>query len=264
MSGARLESTSVTAPWVVKVGGRLVEETEGRARLARACADLAEPIVLVHGGGDRVSRMQQKLGRTPRFVEGRRVTELADVEVLEMVLSGSLNKALARDLTAAGRPAIGIAGTDAGLIVCEWVPELGRVGLPARVHSAALAVLLQANLVPVVAPVSLGPDGEPVNLNADECAAALAVALQSPRLLLLTDVEGVRVEDAWCGEVAGHEVEALIARGEVTGGMIPKMRAAAAATGAGVREVRIAAFADSLSFVGGTRVHADPGGAVHA
>jgi len=181
-----------------------------------------------------------------------------------MVLCGVLNKALARDLTAAGRPAVGIAGTDAGLVRCELILELGRVGRPARVHSAALAALLQANLVPVVAPVSLGPDGEPVNLNADECAAAIAVALQSPRLLLLSDVEGVRVEDVWCGEVAGHDVEALIARGEVTGGMIPKLRAAAAATRAGVREVRIAGFDGSLSVVGGTRVHADPGGAVHA
>ena len=252
------------APWVVKVGGRLVEDPASRMRLALAAAALREPMVLVHGGGDRVSRMQQQLGRTPRFVDGRRVTDFEDLEVLEMVLCGAINKTLSRDLTAAGRPAVGIAGTDAGFVTCDLVPELGRVGRPTRVHSAALAALLNAHLTPVVAPVSLGPDGSPVNLNADECAAALAVALQSPRLLLLSDVEGVRVEDGWCGEVAGHAVEALVASGEVTGGMIPKLRAAAAATRAGVREVRIAGFDGSLAAVGGTRVHADSGGALHA
>jgi acetylglutamate kinase len=208
--------------------------------------------------------MQQQLGRSPRFVEGRRVTEAADLEVLEMVLCGVINKALSRDLTGAGRRAVGIAATDAELVTCDLVPELGRVGRPLRVHSVALVSLLDAGLTPVIAPVALGPDGAPVNLNADECAAAIAQALKSPRLLLLSDVEGVRVESEWRGEVAGADIESLIASGEVTGGMIVKLRAAAAATRGGVGEVRIAGFHEEFEKIGGTRVHTRSGGALHA
>jgi acetylglutamate kinase len=244
-------------PWVVKVGGRLVEDGDGRTRLARVCADADRCLVLVHGGGDAVGRLQTALGREARFIEGRRVTSHADIEVVEMVLAGAVNKSIVRALARSGRRAVGISGCDADLVRCDLVPGLGRVGTPVEVRPALLETLLGGGWTPVVAPVCLAPGGEPVNVNADELAAAIAWALGAERLLLLSDVEGVQVEDAWRAEVTSDEVEALIASGEATGGMIPKLRAAALATERGVREVRIAGFGGgALAEVRGTRVRA--------
>ena len=241
--------------WVVKVGGRLCEERDSQERLARALADLAHPAVLVHGGGDAVTRLQASLGCEPRFVEGRRVTGADDVAVVEMVLSGSVNSSLVRALAAAGRPALGLSGCSAGLVRCAFVEGLGRVGVPVEVDPRVLELALSAGYLPVVSPVSLGPDEGPVNVNADEVASALAAAMGAVRLLLLSDVEGVRVEEAFQTEIRGDAVEGLVAAGEITRGMIPKLRAAATAVAGGVGEVRIAGFASgSLEHVRGTRV----------
>jgi acetylglutamate kinase len=245
---------------VVKSGGRLCEEPAGRTRLARACAELDHPLVLVHGGGAQVSRLQQALGVASRFVEGRRVTTSEDLEIVEMVLSGAVNQALVRALTAAGRPAVGLSGCAAGLVTCDLVPGLGRVGTPAGVRAHALSALLGAGFTPVVSPVSLGPDGEAVNVNADEIAGAVSAALGAERLLLLSDVDGVRTGGETRSQVAAGEIEALVAGGHVTAGMIPKLRAAAAAVAAGVGEVRIAGFDGvPLGAIRGTRVSAGGG-----
>lgn len=256
----RVGSHLSARPWVVKSGGRLCEETAGRTRLARACAELDRPLVLVHGGGAQVSRLKQALGLTSSFVEGRRVTTKEDLEIVEMVLSALVNQALVRALAAAGRPAIGLSGCDAGLVTCDLVPGLGRVGTPADVKPHALSALLGAGYTPVVSPVSLGPDGEAVNVNADEVAGAVSAALGAERLLLLSDVDGVRAGTETRSEVAVGEIEALVATGQVTGGMIPKLRAAAAAVAGGVGEVRIAGFDGvPLGSIRGTRVSAGGG-----
>jgi len=241
--------------WVVKIGGRLCEDADLRGRLAAACAAAEHPLVLVHGGGDAVTRLQQKLGFAPRFVEGRRVTTDEEMEAVEMVLSGSMNKMLTRDLIAAGVVAAGLSGCDAGLIRCVIIEGLGRVGEPARVDPAVLHLLLQSGRTPVVSPVSMGPDGRAVNVNADEAAAALAVALGAERLLLLSDVDGVMVSESWRDAIAAEDVESLVAAGEVTRGMIPKLRSAARSVAQGVQEVRIAGFEGGrLEDVTGTRV----------
>ncbi len=229
---------------VVKIGGRLCEDPALRARVAVACARHEGPIVVVHGGGDAVTRLQGALGCVPRFVEGRRVTGEADLEAVEMVLSGAINKALVRALAAAGRPAIGLSGCDAGLIRCEPCEGLGRVGRPVMAEAGVIRIALRAGLTPVISPVSLGLDGGAVNVNADEVASCLAVALGARELMLLSDVEGVRVEGAWRRSVIAGDCEALIAAGECTRGMIPKLRAAAAAVAAGVPRVRIGALAE--------------------
>lgn len=242
--------------WVIKVGGRLCEERDSRMRLAQACAAHVGPIVLVHGGGDAVSRVQRQMGLEPRFESGRRVTSDAEMAVVELVLGGDINPALVRALASAGRGAVGIAGTDAGTLRCARRPELGRVGAPIAVDARLLRTLLEAGYTPVVSPVGLGPDNEPLNVNADEAAAAIAAAIGAARLLLLSDVEGVRVEDAWQADVAVSEIDSLVASGEVTRGMIPKLEAAALAVEGGVGEVRIAGFATGdLVTVRGTRVH---------
>jgi acetylglutamate kinase len=249
------------APWVVKIGGRLCETDAGRDGFARACARLDAPLVVVHGGGAAVSRLQQALGLEPRFEAGRRVTGAEDLEVVEMVLSGAVNGALVRALLAAGRRAVGLTGCDAGLVRCAPVEGLGRVGTPVTCDAGLVGLLLEAGCTPVVSPVSIDAAGAPLNVNADEVAAALAEALGAARLLLLSDVEGVRVGDVWQLDVRGDEVERLVAGGEVHGGMVPKLRAAARAIGRGVGEVVIGGFAgQALHAVRGTRVHAAAAG----
>jgi len=267
--GARAASKRDRGVWVVKVGGRLCEDADLRGRIAAAVAAFAasagadRPLVLVHGGGGAVTRLQRELGFVPHFVEGRRATTPEEMLLVEMVLSGSVNKMMVRDLAAAGARAAGVSGCDAGLIRCALAEGLGRVGEPRDVDPAILNLLLGDGLIPVVSPVSLGPDGAPVNVNADEAAAALAVALKAQRLLLLSDVEGVKVEETVRETVAASEVEPLVAAGEVTRGMIPKLRAARRSIALGVGEVVIGGFTQGrLEDVEGTRVVGEVG-AIH-
>jgi len=251
--------------WVAKIGGRPCEAPSVLARFAAACASTRRPLVVIHGGGDGVTRVQAALGIEPRFVEGRRVTDPASMEAVEMVLSGAINKSIVRALGRAGRPALGVSGCDAGMTRCHPAEGLGRVGTPAVVDTHLLTLALDAGLTPVVSPVSLGHDGEAVNVNADDFAAAVAAALRAGRLLLLSDVEGVRVETSWRESIAPEEVETLIARGEIAGGMIPKMRAAALAVASGVGEVRIGVCPDGhLGSTAGTAIRTRKPGRLRA
>lgn len=255
---ARTRDTSAAAvrPWVVKIGGRLCEQPDDRTHLAQACRNLGRPLVVVHGGGDSVTRLQERLGMAARFEAGRRVTSDGEMEVVEMVLSGSVNPALVAALRTTGLKAVGLSGCDAAMVQCRRVANLGRVGVPDRVDASLLELLLAAGFTPVVSPVSLGPEGEALNVNADEAAAAIAAALRAERLLLLSDVDGVRVGDGTSLELSAADVEPLIAGGTATRGMIPKLRAAALAAAQGVEEVRIGGFQPRLDAVTGTRVHA--------
>jgi acetylornithine/N-succinyldiaminopimelate aminotransferase len=252
--GMRMNGNADARPWVVKIGGRLCEERQARMELAIACARIEAPLVVVHGGGAQVSRLQRALGLEARFHEGLRVTSAEDLDVVEMALSGSTNQALVRALLAAGLRAVGISGCDGSLVRCRLVTDLGRVGTPTAVDDRIVTALLAAGLTPVISPVSLGPDGEAVNVNADEVACALAAALGAERLLLLSDVQSVTVRGEPLSEVGQGEVESLIASGQVTDGMIPKLRAAAAAANA-VAEVRIGTFdGRPLAEIDGTRI----------
>src|SRR5262249_19079727 len=161
-----------------------------------------QPLVVVHGGGDSVTRLQSRLGLEPRFELGRRVTSDAEVEVVEMVLSGTVNSALVRALESAGRSAGGGTGPDAGLGRGGPIPGLGNAAVPREVDPKLLRVLLDAGYTPVVSPVAVDDSGQPLNVNADESAAAIAVALGATRLLLLSDVDGVSVDATWQKEIA--------------------------------------------------------------
>lgn len=248
-------SPSKESPWVVKIGGRLCEEEALRLELARVCASFPGPLVVVHGGGTQITRLQARFGAEPRFHEGRRITAPEDLAVVEMALSGGINKELVRALTCAGREAVGVSGCDGRLIECALVPELGRVGVPGTVRPALLVALLEAGWLPVVSPVSTGPDGRAVNVNADEAACALAAALGAERLLLLSDVEGVRVEGVPARSITVDAVEGLIASGEIRDGMVPKTRSAALAIGAGVGRVVIGGFTgEAFETCGGTEI----------
>jgi len=244
----------VSGAHVYKLGGPALEDPGLLAPLAAELRALPGRALVVHGGGHHVDRLLRALSIESRFVGGRRETSPAAMEVVEMVLSGVVNKGLAAGLTAAGLPAVGISGRDAGLIGADMQAALGRVGTPMRVDSALLRALWQADLVPVVSPVSSGPSGESVNVNADEAALALAVALRAQTLVYLSDADGVLVDGVPVEALAPAEARRLIDAGTITGGMSLKVRVALAAAGTGIPEVVVAGKARLQGGFRGTRI----------
>ena len=227
------------APVVVKLGGETLAAQH--ATLA-AIPDIVarQHLVLVHGGGKRLTEWLDRLGIQSRFEGGRRVTDDAALEVAVAVLGGVVNRELVAALATLGVRAAGISGIDGGLLIAERVPELGRVGRIVGADPGIVAALLEAGIVPVVAPLALDRDGEICNVNADEVAAGLAAALRG-RLLLLSDTDGVRGADGRRIDALDEAAaEALIASGVISGGMIPKVRGALEVLRAGGREVMIA------------------------
>jgi acetylglutamate kinase len=198
--------------------------------------------VVVHGGGPMINDLLGKLGVKSDFVRGKRVTDHQTVEVVEMVLSGLVNKRIVQAIMDAGGRAVGISGKDDDLMVCEPDdPALGFVGRPVEMNVQVLRDLYNAGIIPVVAPVGTGmQDNETFNVNGDTAAGAIAGALQADRLLLLTDVAGVK--DA-AGQVVTQltpdDVRRLTAEGVIAGGMIPKTETALMALEQGVRAVVI-------------------------
>jgi acetylglutamate kinase len=233
---------------VVKYGGHAMDA--GDDSFARDVVLLKQvginPIV-VHGGGPQIGEMLERLGIATRFVDGLRVTDRATMEVVEMVLAGTVNKALAAAITAEGGRAIGLTGKDGGLIAAKKlvhgrgedglgsVTDLGFVGEPCHVEGGLIETLLRSELIPVIAPIGVGAEGETYNINADTVAGAVAAAVKATRLLLLTDVAGVLDADREpISEIGAAEVRRLIARGVISGGMIPKVETCLAAVEGGV------------------------------
>lgn len=242
---------------VYKVGGPALEDPDLVAPLAAEIRRSGGRALLVHGGGRHVERVLGALAIESRFVEGRRETSEAAMSVVEMVLSGSVNKALASGLTAAGLSAVGLSGRDAGLLTAAPVPGLGRVGRPAAAATRLLATLWDAGFVPVVSPVAAGPSGEALNVNADEAALGLALALCATSLVYLSDVDGVRVAGGTVRSLDAGEVEPLLADGSLGGGMALKVRTALEAARAGIPEVVIAGRARLTGGFQGTRIGPD-------
>ncbi len=232
---------------VVKYGGHAMVDEELSAMFARDVVllkTLGLHPVIVHGGGPQIGKLLDRLGIVSEFKGGLRVTDEATMEVVEMVLSGPINKSIVRAINQAGGKAVGLSGSDGNLIQAEkanktqrdpdshieQVLDLGFVGEPSGVDTSVLDALLKADsqLIPVVAPVGVGKDGARYNVNADTAAGALAAALDASRLLLLTDVAGVLDKDKnLMREIAVGEVAGLIADGTAAGGMIPKLETAA-------------------------------------
>lgn len=230
---------------VVKFGGNAMGDDEAMAQFARDMVLLRQvgihPVV-VHGGGPMINAMLDKLGIESSFVRGKRVTDKATVEVVEMILSGLVNKRIVQAINDAGGRAVGLSGKDDDLMVCVADdPELGYVGRPVEMNVQVLRDLYSAGIIPVVAPVATGmEENETFNVNGDTAAGAIAGALKADRLLLLTDVAGVKDEN---GEVVTNltadRLRGMIESGVVKGGMIPKTETALAAIEAGVRAVVI-------------------------
>ncbi len=230
---------------VVKFGGNAMGDDAAMAEFARDVVLMKQvgmnPVV-VHGGGPMINEMLAKLGIKSEWVRGKRVTDKATVEVVEMILSGLVNKRIVQAINDQGGRAVGISGKDDDLMVCEADdPELGFVGRPVEMNVQIVRDLYGAGLIPVIAPVATGAnDNETFNVNGDTAAGAIAGALQADRLLLLTDVAGVKNQ---AGEVITQmtpdEVQALIDDGTISGGMIPKVETALQAVREGVRAVVI-------------------------
>ena len=229
---------------VIKLGGHAMGSDEAMADFARDVVLMRQVgvnPVIVHGGGPQINDLLGRLGVESRFVRGKRVTDAATVDVVEMVLSGLVGKRIVQAINAQGGRAVGLSGKDANLIVCEPDdPELGFVGRPDAVDPQVLHSLFAAGMIPVVAPVGAGRNGETFNINGDTAAGAIAAALKADRLLLLTDVAGVKdAEGAVITDMRPDQVRALTEAGVISGGMIPKTETALDAIAGGVRAVVI-------------------------
>jgi acetylglutamate kinase len=230
---------------VVKFGGNAMGDDAAMAEFARDVVLIqqvgAHPVV-VHGGGPMINEMLAKLGIKSEFVRGKRVTDKATVEVVEMILSGLVNKRIVQAINDQGGRAVGISGKDDDLMVCEADdPELGFVGRPVEMNVQVLRDLYNAGIIPVVAPVATGmADNETFNVNGDTAAGAIAGALKADRLLLLTDVPGVKGADGKVmTQISPEEIRAMIKDGTIAGGMIPKTETALMALEQGTRAVTI-------------------------
>ena len=230
---------------VVKFGGNAMGDEAAMAEFARDIVLMRQvgvnPVV-VHGGGPMINDLLSRLGIKSEFVRGKRVTDKATVEVVEMVLTGLVNKRIVQAIMDEGGRAVGLSGKDDDLMVCEADdPELGFVGRPVEMNVQVLRDLFNAGIIPVVAPVATGMnENETFNVNGDTAAGAIAGALKADRLLLLTDVAGVKnANGEVMTQITPEEVVQMTADGVIAGGMIPKTETALKALEEGVRAVVI-------------------------
>ena len=226
---------------VIKYGGHAMGDDDLAQLFARDIVLLRQigsnPVV-VHGGGPQIGEMLERLQVKSEFVEGLRVTDKATINIVEMVLSGSINKQIVSSINAAGGFAVGLSGKDGNLIVAEKlrrskrdpdsnierIIDLGLVGEPTIITTHVLDNFEESDITPVIAPIAISPSGETLNVNADTAAGAIAAALNAKRLLMLTDVVGVLDGDGnLIPQLSVSEAEKLIKNGTIKGGMIPKV-----------------------------------------
>jgi acetylglutamate kinase len=237
---------------VVKYGGHAMGDEGLAAEFARDIVLLKQvgmnPIV-VHGGGPQIGAMLERLKVKSEFIDGLRVTDAATVEVVEMVLSGTINKQIVTSINQAGGKAVGLSGKDANFLTArrvtrtkkdpdsniERVLDLGFVGEPEHIDPSLLDNFEKSDIIPVIAPIGVGRDGATYNINADTVAGAVAAAMKASRLLLLTDVRGVldKIKNL-LPDLTAAQVRALIADGTISGGMIPKVETCLLAVEGGV------------------------------
>jgi acetylglutamate kinase len=236
---------------IVKYGGNAMEEgvAHNFAQDIVLMKQTGIDPVVVHGGGPQIGAMLKKLSIKSEFVDGLRVTDEAAIEVVEMVLTGSINKQIVSGINAAGGRAVGVSGKDGNLVIAKKLEhtrtdpktgetisvDLGFVGEPEMVNPEVLQTIMRSDLIPVIAPIGVGRGGETYNINADTVAGAVAGAMNAARLVLLTDVEGVLDRDKkLIPRLSAAEARALIADGTISGGMIPKIQTAIEAVESGV------------------------------
>ena len=229
---------------VIKLGGHamLIDEAlETFARDVVLMRQVGINPVIVHGGGPMINSMLDKLNIESEFIDGKRVTDSETISVVEMVLSGNVNKKIVQAINKQDGRAVGLSGKDAKLINCvQDKPELGLVGTPKDVNPEVIFNLFENDMIPVIAPLGSSIDGETLNINGDTVSGAIAAALKADRLLLLTDVSGVQDKDgSIITELNSNQIKNWINDGIISGGMIPKTETALMALEGGVRGVVI-------------------------
>ena len=229
---------------VIKLGGHAMSSPEAMESFARDILLMRQcnlNPVIVHGGGPMINEMLTKLEIESEFRNGKRVSDEKTVEVVEMVLSGKVNKSIVQAINQQGGRAVGISGKDADLLVCKQAEgDLGLVGDPISVNPKVIRTLFESGFIPVIAPLGAGENGETYNVNGDTAAGAIAAGLKADRLLLLTDVDGVRdAEGDVITDLTVDHVSQLTKDGVIAGGMIPKTQTAVDAVNGGVRAVVI-------------------------
>lgn len=222
-------------PLVIKIGGSEIEREDFLPALAAIIKDrLDQRVIIVHGGGGMINELLKRFDIEPFFVAGQRVTDEQTLVFAEMVLSGLMNKQIVRALLAADLDAIGLSGIDRALIMVKPANKnLGRVGEVTAVREEILLSLLAEGVIPVISPISLGPDGA-YNVNADLAAAAIASAVSASEILFLTGSPGIVVNETTVRSLTPARIEALIHSGLIHSGMVPKVGAALAALRTGV------------------------------
>ena len=243
---------------VVKVGGSVAGRADADATIVATLHDSGTPLVVVHGGGPLVGEWSAKLGLEARFERGLRVTDEATRDVALATLTGLANSRLVAALVQRGVPAVGLSGLDGGMLRAERESaDLGLVGRITLVDSSLLEELLERGRVPVVAPAALQKDtGEPLNVNADSVAGAIAAAIGARLLAFVTDVPGVRGQDGrLIASLDADSARALVEDGTIEGGMLPKVEACLLAASAGCRAAIVASGGDALErLLAGDRV----------
>ena len=228
---------------VLKFGGHAMVDpalTESFAADIALLRQVGMRPIVVHGGGPQIAAMLERLAVPTKAIDGLRVTDAATMEIVEMVLAGKINKDVVTALNKAGGTAVGLSGKDGRLLLAEKVQredgvDLGFVGQPKHVNTAVIEAIRDAGLIPVIAPIGVDEDGQGYNINADTAAGAIAAALKAERLIMLTDVDGVKDSNGkLISEIRRPEIASLIKDGTVSGGMIPKLEMCAEAVTSGV------------------------------
>ncbi len=258
------EVLSEAMPWiknvtgetiVIKYGGSAMEDAQLRAAVMADILLLriiGVNVVIVHGGGKAISAVMKRFDLPVEFVDGQRVTTDEAMELVRMVLIGQVNQELVEAMNEHGNMAVGISGTDAGVIVAEQAdPRLGRVGTITRINNALIEDLVAADYIPVIATVAIGEDGGSYNINADVAAGHVAAAIGAHKVIFLTDVDGLYEnypdQDTLISRMDVEEARAMIKEGAISTGMIPKLRSCVYALDAGVKRAHI---------INGTQPHA--------
>jgi len=226
-------------PVLIKISGHQLDDDHFLTDFATFIRNYPTPVIVVHGGGAEITRMQQMMGIEPLYIDGLRVTDAESLAMVEMVLCGVVNKRLVRHLVNAGVEAMGMSGVDRGIVRGRKLSiDMAFTGTVTSVKGDLLLDLLNQGITPIIAPVCLGEDSN-LNVNADTVAGAVAVAVGASQTIFLSNVEGVLLEGQHLPQLTENQARDLIANGTVFGGMIPKVTTALDLLNAGVPQVKI-------------------------
>ena len=247
----------------IKIGGTAADETEAVISLLEEINELSKKynFVLIHGGGKEVSSISRVFGIEPQFSDGIRQTSPAEMDIVEMVLAGKVNKKLVRAAGKLGIKAAGICGSDTGLFTGTSLGPYSRTGKIDSVNTEIINIFHKNNILPVISSVSMDGSGEGLNINADEAALEIAETLKAELLIYISDIPGVMIQNRIVSELNEKECQSWIKRGEISGGMVPKVKSSLDGLRRGIRRIIIGDYqenGDILKFISmkkGTSLH---------